>query len=667
MTSGKCILAQPELPHLVMEHVRIHTQLNDFWCVEIQLVCAVLPDEIAPLMHRCWQLQWQAQHTHYFYGVVSEWSVLDCVPAGQRYQVTIRPRSWALTQRQHYRALGVATWPEVLRVVMPLPADQWRISVRDAARLRLPTVPLLQAGQNDAAWLREQLSNSCLGWAFDHRHPQSAWMISDALHQVFPLHPLQGVSDCVVEQYFMPSAGMVTGPGVSAVQSAPYCLRYDALSDQQAQQWQQQWQHAQQVQAKRWRVTTNYLLWAGQRVQGFAEQQVGLVVASDVEIECGVAVSKVHLVDATQPYQEMYAPQPVQGVLPGCHVLTHQATAANDQPVVDQQGDYCIDLPDYWQKVGQSAYRGVPMVHAAHFDAHQLNLPHVVGAQVVLAFAQDALSFPMLLGAVNSSRSPRLTQHDTAHNWYWQDAHGSQLAFINQAGRHAIQCQVPNYDGQQRSASWQLAQGITRYTEGTHHAQHQRRYHMIIGDKTQALYDFSVQPGQWQEHLKANQQQHRVVAPEAEKHLTLRGDILSEKCHAQQIKRVYHQSHKQVILAKKAQYHYQGQHSVQQFDGPVRQRYQTKKVAFLGRGQSWQTIYQQNKIQIDEIAQYHLSHQRVLLNAQQVRITSTQTHVKTEQDVRQYQFSQMDAQQITQEFAHMQLGGCLVVQGRCDF
>ena len=667
MTSGKRILTQPELRHLVIEHVNIHTQLNDFWRVEMQLVCAVLPDDIAPLMHRCWRLQWQEQHPHYFYGVVSAWSVLDRVSAGQRYQVTICPRSWALTRRQHYRALGVATWPEVIRAVMPLPAEQWRISVRDASRLTLPTVPLLQAGQCDAAWLREQLSNSGLGWAFDHGHPETSWIISDALNQVFSLHQLQGISDCVAEQHLMPSEGMITGPGVTNVKPSSYCIRYDALSDQQAQQWHHQWRRAQRVQERRWQITANQMLWAGLRVQGFAGEQSGLVVASEINIECGIAVSKARVVDATLPYQAMSIPQPVQGVLPGCHVLTHQATSANDQPVVDQQGNYCIDLPDYWQKVGQSAYHGVPMVHAAHFHEHHINVPHVVGAQVVLAFAQDALSFPMLLGAVNSSRSPRLTQRDTAHNWYWQDAHGSQLAFINQAGRHAIHCQVPNYDGQQRSASWQLGQGITRHTEGTHHAQHQRHYQMTIGDKTQAFYDFSVQPGQWQEHLKANQQDHIVVTPGTEKCLTLQGDVLSEKCHAQEIKRVYRQNYKQVIQATKGRYVYQGQQRVQQFYGSVRQRYQIKKVTVFGRGQSWQTTYQQNKIQIDEIVQHHLYHQHVLLTAQQVSVTSKQTHLNTEHDVRQHQFSQVDAQWATQNFAHMQLGGCLVVQGRCDF
>ena len=171
MTPGRLTVQSLKLHNVVIEHARIHTALNDFWCVKLQLVCPLLPDNITKEMRLLWQVCWQGQQVHYFYGCVSEWSVLDHVPAGQRDEVVIRAHSWALTQRQHYRPVGVKTWPEVLHVIIPLPEDQCRMQVQEATKYTLLTTPLLQAGQNDALWLREQFSNSGLGWGFDHNQP----------------------------------------------------------------------------------------------------------------------------------------------------------------------------------------------------------------------------------------------------------------------------------------------------------------------------------------------------------------------------------------------------------------------------------------------------------------------------------------------------------------
>ena len=136
------------------------------------------------------------------------------------------------------------------------------------------------------------------------------------------------------------------------------------------------------------------------------------------------------------------------------------------------------------------------MIYPLQSDDHRQYYTLMPEAETLSLWWGSMLNQSLILGTLNSTHSPQLTQQETSQNAYWQDGSGNRVAFINEGlylptqktGRKSAHIlETPNYhpngfsnyvrmgDSIKQDSCYRgqaVAPGIFTVTEGSYHETH---------------------------------------------------------------------------------------------------------------------------------------------------------------------------------------------------
>ena len=199
------------------------------------------------------------------------------------------------------------------------------------------------------------------------------------------------------------------------------------------------------------------------------------------------------------PYREAMDLNPKQYIMSG-HTITENNVS------VDARGHYQVTLPPYFIQNKPRSLEATRMVYPLQSDDHRQHYTLMPDAETLKLWWGSHTSQSLILGTINSTKSPHLTQQETNQNAYWQDDSANRIAFINEGAYDPTQktgrktahiLETPSYhpDGfsnylrmgdavkKDGAYSSQAAEpGILSVTEGHYHETHHGGLMALMGN-----------------------------------------------------------------------------------------------------------------------------------------------------------------------------------------